>query len=429
MVESTKMKTRNSYILGFDEILHTIPVTIRTNLVGGKGAHLAELSGMKDVQVPPGFCLTTDAFKEIVGNNEAYRSLLEQLIILHTGNRKEIIDISSKIRKLIEEIPMPGRIDHEITHHLEQLGENDAFAVRSSATAEDLPAASFAGQQDTYLNIIGKESILKHIRKCWASLFTERAIIYREQNGFDHRKVYLAVVVQKMVFPQAGGIMFTADPVTSNRKLLSIDASFGLGEAMVSGKVNADNYKVCKGKIIDRKIPAKKLAIYAEKGGGTKEQEIEQGRQDNQALTDEQILQLEVTGRKIEAHFGSPQDIEWCLVEDRTKSDVFYILQSRPITTVYPIPGPPHLEDQENHVYISVGHQQMMTDPIKPLGLSFFPDDNPCTNEIRRSQVVCRSYALTGFTREQAEYFRYDGKNGAAHKRCSYDRPGTGRFH
>jgi phosphoenolpyruvate synthase/pyruvate phosphate dikinase len=123
------------------------------------------------------------------------------------------------------------------------LGEEDAYAVRSSATAEDLPTASFAGQQDTYLNIIGKTAILKHISKCWASLFTQRAVTYRLQNGFDHRKVQLAVVVQKMVFPQVAGILFTADPVSGNRKVLSIDASFGLGEALVSGLVNADQIK------------------------------------------------------------------------------------------------------------------------------------------------------------------------------------------
>ena len=187
------------------------------------------------------------------------------------------------------------------------LDEKNAYAVRSSATAEDLPTASFAGQQDTYLNIIGKEAILKHISKCWASLFTERAVIYRLQNGFDHRKVHLSVVVQKMVFPQAAGILFTADPVTSNRKVLSIDASFGLGEAMVSGLVNADSYKVRNGKVIDKKISTKKLAIYALKDGGTKEQEIEPERQNRQALTDEQILQLERMGRKIEEHFGRPK--------------------------------------------------------------------------------------------------------------------------
>src|SRR5207237_4006250 len=250
------------------------------------------------------------------------------------------------------------------THFITKLGDKYAYAVRSSATAEDLPTASFAGQQDTYLNIIGKEAILKHISKCWASLFTERAVIYRLQNGFDHRKVYLSVVVQKMVFPQAAGIVFTADPVTSNRKLSSIDASFVLGEAMVSGLVNADIYKVRNGKVIDKKISTKKLAMYALKDGGTKEQEIEPERQNRQALTDEQILQLERMGRKIEEHFGCPQDIEWCLVDD-----TFYIVQSRPITTLFPIP---EANDQENHVYVSVGHQQMMTDPMKPLGLSFF---------------------------------------------------------
>ncbi|HJT57434.1 MAG TPA: phosphoenolpyruvate synthase, partial [Ktedonobacteraceae bacterium] len=187
---------------------------------------------------------------------------------------------------------------------------------------------------------------------------------YRLQNGFDHRKVLLSVVVQKMVFPQVAGILFTADPVTSNRKVLSIDASFGLGEALVSGLVNADSYKVRNGKVIEKKIATKKLAIYALKDGGTQAQEIEPEKQNRQALTDEQILQLERIGRRIEAHFGCPQDIEWCLVDD-----TFYIVQSRPITTLFPIP---EANDQENHVYVSVGHQQMMTDPMKPLGLSLW---------------------------------------------------------
>ncbi len=172
------------------------------------------------------------------------------------------------------------------------------------------------------------------------------------------------MVVQKMVFPQTAGILFTADPVTGNRKVLSIDAGFGLGEALVSGLVNADIYKVQSGKIIDKKISTKKLAVYALKDGGTKEQEIESEQQNRQALTDEQVLQLEGMGRKIEKHFGCPQDIEWCLAED-----TFYIVQSRPITTLYPIP---EANDEENHVYLSVGHNQMMTDPMKPLGLSFF---------------------------------------------------------
>ena len=278
-------------------------------------------------------------------------------------DRDKIGELSGEIRKVIEGIAIPQDINEEITRFPPGL-EKKCLCSTIQRNCRGFTDGLLAGQQDTYLNIIGKEAILKHISKCWASLFTERAVIYRLQNGFDHRKVHLSVVVQKMVFPQAAGILFTADPVTSNRKVLSIDASFGLGEAMVSGLVNADIYKVRNGKVIDKKISTKKLAIYALKDGGTKEQEIEPERQNKQALTDEQILQLERMGRKIEEHFGRPQDIEWCLVDD-----TFYIVQSRPITTLYPIP---EANDQENHVYVSVGHQQMMTDPMKPLGLSFF---------------------------------------------------------
>jgi len=346
-------------MLGFQDIDKTSP-----ELVGGKGANLGELSRIEGIQVPDGFCISTEAFKRIIAEASSINDLLDQLSLLRADKRERIAELGAEIRGVIEGTAIPQDINEEITRLLSGLDEKTAYAVRSSATAEDLPTASFAGQQDTYLNIIGKEAILKHISKCWASLFTDRAIIYRMQNGFDHRKVQLAVVVQKMVFPQAAGILFTADPLSSNRKVLSIDASFGLGEAMVSGLVNADSYRVREGRVIDKKISTKKLAIYALRGGGTKEQEIEPELQNRQALRDEQILQLERIGRKIEAHFGRPQDIEWCLAED-----AFYIVQSRPITTLYPIP---QVDDQENHVYISVGHQQMMTDAMKPLGLSFF---------------------------------------------------------
>jgi phosphoenolpyruvate synthase/pyruvate phosphate dikinase len=283
---------------------------------------------------------------------------------LKAGDRERISEITGKIRRVIAGIAIPQDIDEEITRHLAKLGEKTPCAVRSSATAEDLPTASFAGQQDTYLNIIGKAAILQHISKCWASLFTERAVTYRIQNNFDHRKVYLSVVVQKMAFPQAAGIMFTADPITSNRKVLFIDAGFGLGEALVSGLVNADIYKVREGRIIEKKISTKKLAIYALEKGGTEEKAIEVGRQNTQTLTDGQILQLEGLGRKIEAYFGRPQDIEWCLDEE-----AFYIVQSRPITTLYPVPD---VKDGKNHVYLSFGHQQMMTEAMKPLGITFY---------------------------------------------------------
>lgn len=356
------MKKMSSYVLGFKDMdKSNLPIA------GGKGANLGELSRIEGICVPDGFCISTEAFKRIIEEASSVNGLLERLSLLKIEEHDRISELSGEVRRIIERIAIPRDIIEQISHFLSELGEKNAYAVRSSATAEDLPAASFAGQQDTYLNIIGKAEILKHISKCWASLYTERAVIYRMQNGFDHRKIGMSVIVQKMVFPRSAGILFTADPVTSNRKILSIDAGFGLGEALVSGLVNADSYKVRNGKIIEKKISAKKLAIHALKDGGTEEQEIEPEHQNKQALTDEQILQLEHIGRKIEKHFGCPQDIEWCFVGDTAQA--FYIVQSRPITTVFPIP---ESIDKENHIYISVGHQQMMTDAMKPLGLSFW---------------------------------------------------------
>ncbi len=239
----------SSFVLGFKDIDKT-----KLMVVGGKGANLGELSKIEGIRVPDGFCISTEAFKRIIGETSSINELLEQLSLLKVEDRDKIGELSGEIRRVIEGIAIPEDINEETTRFLSRLGEKNAYAVRSSATAEDLPTASFAGQQDTYLNIIGKEAILKHISKCWASLFTKRAVTYRLQNGFDHRKVHLSVVVQKMVFPQASGILFTADPVTSNRKVLSINASFGLGEALVSGLVNADTYKVRNCKIIDNPL-------------------------------------------------------------------------------------------------------------------------------------------------------------------------------
>ena len=349
----------SSLVLGFQEMEKT-----QLLLVGGKGLNLGELSKIQGIQVPEGFCVTTVGYQKAIEQNETYHALLDQLTMLKVEDRDQIGEISRKIRQIIMEVEIPSDVVKAVTHYLSQFGDEHAYAVRSSATAEDLPHASFAGQQDTYLNIIGKEAILQHISKCWASLFTDRAVIYRMQNGFDHSQVYLSVIVQRMVFPQASGILFTADPITSNRKLLSIDASFGLGEALVSGLVSADCYKVQEEEIVDKRIATKKLAIYGRKEGGTETQQIDPDQQKTQTLTEQQILQLARIGRQIEAYFGCPQDIEWCLVDD-----TFYIVQSRPITTLYPIP---EANDQENHVYVSVGHQQMMTDPMKPLGLSFY---------------------------------------------------------
>ncbi|OUB91155.1 phosphoenolpyruvate synthase [Bacillus thuringiensis serovar medellin] len=349
----------SSFVLNFQEIENT-----QLSLVGGKGLNLGELTNIQGIQVPEGFCVTTVGYEKAIEQNEELQTLLQQLTKLKMEERAQIGEMSKKIREVIMAVQIPSDVVESVAHYLSRFGNEHAYAVRSSATAEDLPYASFAGQQDTYLNIIGKENILQHIKKCWASLFTDRAVIYRMQNGFDHNQVSICVVVQKMVFPEASGILFTADPITSNRKVLSIDASFGLGEALVSGLVSADNYKVKEDEIVEKVIAMKKLAIYGRKEGGTVRKKIAPNKQKFQTLTEQQILQLARIGRQIEAYFGCPQDIEWCLAHD-----TIYIVQSRPITTLYPIPEE---NDGGNHVYISVGHQQMMTDAMKPLGLSFF---------------------------------------------------------
>jgi pyruvate,water dikinase len=347
------------YVLGFEEIDQT-----RVALVGGKGANLGELSRIDGIRVPDGYCVTTDAFLRIMAEAPEIDDQLERLSHLKPDDREAIRALSAKIRRTIEGIAVPGDLAAAITRPLTRLGEKAAYAVRSSATAEDLPAASFAGQQDTYLNVVGPAAILEHVSRCWASLFTERAVTYRLRNGIDHHKVQMAVVVQRMVFPRASGILFTADPVTGNRKVTSVEASFGLGEALVSGLVNADVYKVRDGEVVVRAIAAKQVALQASPAGGTREQAIAPEQQEQPALTDAQVVRLVLLGRRIEAHFGRPQDIEWCLVDGD-----FEIVQSRPITTLFPVPA---ADDNENHIYISVGHQQMMTDAMKPLGISMW---------------------------------------------------------
>jgi len=347
----------NPYVVDLQEIDRT-----QVALAGGKGAHLGALSQIEGIRVPAGFCVTTDAYRRIAGQASSLDDRLDRLSRVAPDDRTAIRALAAEIRQALEGVTIPEDLAAAITRALARLGEHAACAVRSSATAEDLPNASFAGQQDTYLNISGPAAILEHIRRCWASLFTERAVTYRLRNGFDQRKVRMAVVVQQMVFPQAAGLLFTADPVTGNRKIASVEACFGLGEALVSGIVNADIYTVRDGAVVTRKIATKPLALLASPSGGTREQAIEPGRQAQPALTDAQAIRIAQLGRRIEACFGSPQDIEWCLADDD-----FHIVQSRPITTLFPIPAS---DDGENHVYLSVGHQQMMTAPLRPLGIS-----------------------------------------------------------
>ncbi|MCM3762885.1 phosphoenolpyruvate synthase [Alkalihalobacillus oceani] len=348
------------YILRFSEIDHT---TLKS--VGGKGLNIGKLLQIDGLKIPDGFCVTTKAYKEAIENLPELTGLFERLVGLKATDKAQISEISKEIRLTIEGSRMPKIVENEIKQALSLSESQEAYAIRSSSTAEDLPFASFAGQQDTYLNIKGENHILQHVIKCWASLFTERAVTYRIQNGFDHRKVFLSVIIQEMVFPQASGIMFTADPMTSDRKSVTIDAGFGLGEALVSGLVNPDIHKIQNGTITERKLGTQEMEIKPLLHGGISEHKIEKSKEPKSVLSDMQILQLARIGKKIEAHFNSPQDIEWCLADNE-----FYIVQSRPITTLFPLP--PIKGKKKPRVYMSIGHTQMMTDTMNPLGMSFF---------------------------------------------------------
>ncbi|WP_232331062.1 MULTISPECIES: phosphoenolpyruvate synthase [unclassified Thermoactinomyces] len=347
-----------SYVLRFDEIdRHCLP------MVGGKGANLGEMA-KAGFPVPPGFCVTTEAYRQFIAKSGELDEWLDALNRLKPEQLDEIRMWGERIRNHLLELPLTEEIQSAIVGAWEALGKEHAYAVRSSATAEDLPTASFAGQQETYLNVKGEEALLDAVKKCWASLFTDRAITYRANNGFDHRSVFLSVVVQQMVFPEASGIMFTADPVTGHRRTVSIDAGFGLGEALVSGIVTADLYKVRDYEIIQKQIAKKEKGVFPVQEGGTEIRELPPELRQEQVLPDHKILELAELGRRIENHYGSEQDIEWCL-----KGDELYILQSRPITSLYPVPPS---KNGEYCVYLSVGHSQMMTDYMKPLGISVF---------------------------------------------------------
>ena len=316
--------------------------------VGGKGAHLALLEQIDGIRVPAWFCVTTAAFRRMAADVPSIDALLGELASVEPRDLDRARDVAARIRRGIEGVGVPDDLARAITAAAVRLGEDAACAVRSSATAEDLPSASFAGQHDSYLDVVGLPAILRSVSRCWASLFTDRAVAYRVRNGIDHRQAEMAVVVQQMVVPQASGVLFTADPVTGNRKVSSVEATVGLGEALVSGRVNPDVCWVRDGQIVDR-------SAASEPG--------------TSVLTDEQVLELVALGRRIEAHLGCPQDVEWCL-----DADGVHIVQSRPITTLFPVPD---ADGPGNRVYLSVGHGQMMTDPMTPLGISVWQLTSP----------------------------------------------------
>ncbi|MCB8944405.1 MAG: phosphoenolpyruvate synthase [Ardenticatenaceae bacterium] len=334
-------------------------------IVGGKGANLGEMT-QAGFPIPPGFCITTAAFQQFIAAYPQAEAMYGELEKLGTDDVATVRRVGEKIRAALTAVPIPPHIAEAIRTAWEDAGPAHSYAVRSSATAEDLPDASFAGQQDTYLNVRGPEALLDSVRRCWVSLFTDRAILYRTQNQFPHREVFLSVVVQRMVLPQVSGILFTADPVSGHRHITSIDASYGLGEALVAGLVNPDLYKVDKrtNQLVDKQIGDKQMAIRPLADGGTIHETIASNARTTPVLTDAQAIQLSQIGHKIEQHYGRPQDIEWCLQDGQ-----FTIVQSRPITTLYPLPQPAP-DDGSFRFYFSFGHAQVMTDPISAMGVS-----------------------------------------------------------
>ncbi|CAN5920020.1 hypothetical protein BH11MYX3_BH11MYX3_34350 [soil metagenome] len=243
----------NPYVLRFGEVNQA-----QVAIVGGKGAHLGELSRIDGIRVPPGVCVTTQAFRRIFVGVSSIDARLDRLSRLKLDDHQAIRELTAELRAGVEAIVIPDDLADAITAELEH---HAAYAVRSSATAEDSPTASFAGQHDSYLNIVGAPAILAHVSRCWASLFTERAVTYRLRHGFDHRKVEMAVVIQQMVQAQSAGLLFTADPITSDRKVTSVEAVLGLGEALVSGLVTPDVFKVRNGKVVAKVSAAAQPAL------------------------------------------------------------------------------------------------------------------------------------------------------------------------
>ncbi|OZJ01759.1 hypothetical protein BZG36_05523 [Bifiguratus adelaidae] len=337
--------------------------------VGGKAANLGEMT-RAGLPVPVGFCLTTEAYARMTDRAEM-DPILEQLSATRTDDIVQLSKSATTARGKLLAVSMPQELVEAIAlayHHLAS-GEPIPVAVRSSATAEDLPYASFAGQQDTYLNIVGTEAVLDAVKRCWASLWTDRAVIYRASNAIDHRAVRLAVVVQQMVDAEVAGVLFTANPLTGRRRQAVIDANPGLGEAVVSGSVNPDNFVVdtASGEILQRRMGDKRLIIRSTPGGGT--QRIEYGdKQGTFCLTDEQVQTLTRLGERVETHYGYPQDTEWAI----DSSGHPWLTQARPITSLFPLPTNAPMTDDDLHVYLSISVLQGVYRPLTPMGIQTF---------------------------------------------------------
>jgi phosphohistidine swiveling domain-containing protein len=340
-------------------------------LVGGKAANLGELLAA-GLPVPDGFCLTTEAYREATAGGPL-AEVHAALQATADGDLPALASLASRARDIIQNAPVPTGVAAAVEAAYAALGDNVPVAVRSSATAEDLPSASFAGQQDTYLNVVGAAAVVEAVRDCWASLWTDRAVSYRASRGIDPAAVALAVVVQRMVDATAAGVLFTANPLTGRRKQAVIDASPGLGEAVVSGAVNPDHFVVdpLTGRVLERRLGDKRIVVRPIPGGGTRTLAISNGGA-AACLTDKQAAELAALGHRVEGHFGSPQDIEWAIAGDGR----LWLTQSRPITTLFPVPhraaGGSTAGGEGTRVYLCFSLAQGLTRPITPMGLAAF---------------------------------------------------------
>jgi len=330
------MNKKEKLILWFEEVRkEDVP------LVGGKNANLGEMINA-GIPVPPGFAITAYAYKKFItetGIAEKIYKIIKEKVV-DPNNPEQYEQASKEIRKLIEETPMPKEIENEIKKAYKQLSKKVgavevSVAVRSSATAEDLPDASFAGQQETFLNVNSESEVLEKVQKCWSSLFTPRAIFYRTQKGFPHEKVLISVAVQKMVNSRSAGVMFTINPATGDRNQIVIEGNWGLGESVVSGAVSPDDFIVNKNNfnIIEKRISTKTIEYIRDpKTGKTIHAAVPPERQNAPCLSDEEIVYLAKLAKRIEEHYGRPQDIEWAIDKDGKFPDNIFIVQARPET-------------------------------------------------------------------------------------------------
>ena len=347
----------NEYVIDLGAIeAGTLPV------VGGKAANLGKMI-RAGFPVPPGFCVTTAAYAQVAGPASI------DFDALRAAGTSESERLAGMAREALLGAAMPQLIAAAVGAAYQRLGEATPVAVRSSATAEDLPNASFAGQQDTYLNVIGTGAVLDAVQRCWASLWTRRAVVYRATNGIDHQAVRLAVVVQRMVDAEVAGVLFTANPITGKRRQAVIEASPGLGEAVVSGTVNPDQFVVdtASGQILERRIGDKRFEVRSTAGGGTRHVHKEAGAE-LACIDDAQVRALAALGDRVEAHFGAPQDTEWAI----DSSGALWLTQARPITTLFPVPAHPGGKAAEFGVYFCFSVAQGLYRPITPMGLAGF---------------------------------------------------------